>query len=678
MNIIDIQDQLKNFSENQLIQEMQMPSGNAPQFLVLSEIQRRKRVRDNFAQQQAANEPTVAEEAVAAAGVPMQGIAGMSEAMAPQSAASGGIGTIMPESMRQAAPAPDMNPEEMAMAMRSGGLLSYGEELSSRMSQDKIDPFLDEVEQMADSRFGLSSNVDTTKGFGQLPGPRIPDRMPFLGRPVAEPAYPINNMPFPVKGGAMGEIMPAVMQSSQFRGGPLSRYAEGGPLGLRQFNPGNIRPGAGFLGETGVGGGYAQFESPEYGLRALSRLLGTYGQKRGVNTLRGLVSRYAPKSDNPESFENYIKYMSDKLGVDPDEEIDLAGRRAELIPAIVGFEQGQQPFSEDQISRAITASQTDDPDEVSSILNAPLNEVLADRGVNASDLFQQDVDPGLMSAMADTSALVRPVGPKILGETPFTGGPNNTIGDSTDGTIQIPDVVPPALMDKDTGEPLTKGEAGIVPKDHPDANKPAITTPDPSTGAPVFIGDPGVENVKPEDVAERIENFKEETGQTDPDDDGKSGTSTQSALGSTNITLNNKSDTYAATDLVEEIKALQAKMEKNRESDKWLALAQAGMALMSSKEPTLLGAAGEAGIAGLTAMREANERYEEGVVDLINARAKITGKDKMGLTGSNVVSRINQLTESIAGGMLTAEEKAAAENEIISLKRLVGIPLFAA
>lgn len=667
MNIIDIQDQLKNFSENQLIQEMQMPSGNAPQFLVLSEIQRRKRVRDSFAQQQAANEPTVAEEAVAAAGVPMQGIAGMSEAMAPQSAASGGIGTIMPQSMRQAAPAPDMNPEEMAMAMRSGGLLSYGEELSSRMSQDKIDPFLDEVEQMADSRFGLSSNVDTTKSFGQLPGPRIPDQMSFLGRPisvaqpVAEPAYPITNMPFPVKGGAMGEIMPAAMQSHQFRGGPLSRYAEGGPLGLRQFNPGNIRPGAGFLGETGVGGGYAQFESPEYGLRALSRLLGTYGQKRGVNTLRGLVSRYAPKSDNPESFENYIKYMSDKLGVDPDEEIDLAGRRAELIPAIVGFEQGQQPFSEDQISRAITASQTDDPDEVSSILNAPLNEVLADRGVGVSDLFQQDVDPGFMSAMADTSALVRPVGPKILGETPFTGGPNNTIGDSTDGTIGIP-TVPGLLKDKDTDE-LVEGVDKV--------------TVDPDTGAVVPVDDPMIPSVSQENIDKRVADFKKETGQTD-DDDSKDASAASGTQGGTNITLSQTGDTYGATSLVEEIKALQSKMEKNRESDKWLALAQAGMALMSSKEPTLLGAAGEAGIAGLTAMREANERYEEGVVDLINARAKITGKDKMGLTGSNVVSRINQLTESIAGGMLTAEEKAAAENEIISLKRLVGIPLFAA
>ena len=48
MNIIDIQDQLKNFSEQQLISEMQTPTGSAPQFLVLSEIKRRKRVRDDF------------------------------------------------------------------------------------------------------------------------------------------------------------------------------------------------------------------------------------------------------------------------------------------------------------------------------------------------------------------------------------------------------------------------------------------------------------------------------------------------------------------------------------------------------------------------------------------------------------------------------------------------------
>ena len=75
-----------------------------------------------------------------------------------------------------------------------------------------------------------------------------------------------------------------------------------------------------------------------------------------------------------------------------------------------------------------------------------------------------------------------------------------------------------------------------------------------------------------------------------------------------------------------EIAKLKGQLEKDRNTDKWLALAQAGIALMSSKEPTLLGAAGEAGISGLKAFREAQERYQEGVVDLINAEAKL--KDK--------------------------------------------------
>ena len=83
MNIIDVQDQLKDFSEQQLITEMQRPSGTAPQFLVLSEIQRRKRMRDDFARREAAQQKTVAQEAVASAGVPQAGVAGMSGAMAP-------------------------------------------------------------------------------------------------------------------------------------------------------------------------------------------------------------------------------------------------------------------------------------------------------------------------------------------------------------------------------------------------------------------------------------------------------------------------------------------------------------------------------------------------------------------------------------------------------------------
>ena len=84
MNIVQLQDQLKNFSQDQLVREMQMPSGNAPQFLILGEIMRRKRMQDDFTAQQAkGDQGTVAQEAVAAAGVPQGGIADMARAMAP-------------------------------------------------------------------------------------------------------------------------------------------------------------------------------------------------------------------------------------------------------------------------------------------------------------------------------------------------------------------------------------------------------------------------------------------------------------------------------------------------------------------------------------------------------------------------------------------------------------------
>jgi hypothetical protein len=100
MNLLQVQDDLKNFSQDQLVKEMQQPSGSTPQFLVLSELNRRKRVKGDFEARQAQQQPTVAEEAVASAGVPQQGMMGMSEAMAPASMESGGIGSMMPKTMK--------------------------------------------------------------------------------------------------------------------------------------------------------------------------------------------------------------------------------------------------------------------------------------------------------------------------------------------------------------------------------------------------------------------------------------------------------------------------------------------------------------------------------------------------------------------------------------------------
>ena len=47
MNLIDIEDRLKDLSDQQLMQQMQRPDGTAPQFLVMSELKRRKEMRSN-------------------------------------------------------------------------------------------------------------------------------------------------------------------------------------------------------------------------------------------------------------------------------------------------------------------------------------------------------------------------------------------------------------------------------------------------------------------------------------------------------------------------------------------------------------------------------------------------------------------------------------------------------
>jgi len=88
--------------------------------------------------------------------------------------------------------------------------------------------------------------------------------------------------------------------------------------------------------------------------------------------------------------------------------------------------------------------------------------------------------------------------------------------------------------------------------------------------------------------------------------------------------------------------------EANADSDKWMALANAGMALMSSKQPTLggaLGEAGQVGIAGLMKSRQASDaaklktlKFQAG----IEAAAAKAGKS--GLSSSNMVSLINSLS----------------------------------
>ena len=557
MNIIDIQDQLKNFSEDQLINEMQMPSGNAPQFLVLSEIQRRKRVRDDFSKRQAAQQQTVAEEAIAAAGVPQSGIAGMSEAMAPKSTmVQNAVGSAMPE------------------AMRSGGLVQFGNDIKRRLDNQEVDPFLDEVEDMAESRFNVDFSGPPNFGMGGARPPGFPSKG---GPPTVRPA--IARLPddleqqfvktafdSPTQGGIGSLAVPRRMKD----GGVI--YAQDGiPRGLRLNNPGNIRPGAGFFGEIGDDGGYAKFDSDAAGIRAIQRLLRTYGNQYGINTLRGLANRYAPPSDNNPT-DNYIEFLSQKTGIDPDEPINLAERGADIIPAIIGFEQGQQPFSQDMINKAIGAAQFDEEEDIKSAL---FPQELIDAGVSPSDLAQADQSPGLMSAMAATS-----------GSSP-TPQQDYLAGQLSDGPFDAEGRKRRQAPNRVETDPKGSGGRNDPKREAPDPNRPPVVLEpgDTTKGRNIGRKDARIEDLKAarkraEDAAKAAEDaaekeVTEEPTTTDPEPPKDPDAPKTSGLSS----------------IEEEILALQKQMQKDRESDKWLAIAQAGLALMSSNNPTLLGAA---------------------------------------------------------------------------------------
>ena len=91
MNILEVQNALKNASDQQLAAEMQTPTGMAPQFLVMSEMKRRQDMRSEAqGEGKSTKQPTVAEDL-------------MQKAAAPESPVMGGIGSLPPASLHGAA-----------------------------------------------------------------------------------------------------------------------------------------------------------------------------------------------------------------------------------------------------------------------------------------------------------------------------------------------------------------------------------------------------------------------------------------------------------------------------------------------------------------------------------------------------------------------------------------------
>jgi len=218
LDVLEVQDKLKSFSSYQLVQEMQMPTGRIPQFLVLSELNRRKDMKQDMAIRESADQPTVKEEVVASSGMPMQETSMLAQQMSPQTsmAENTGIASMMPR---------ELPSEEEPMRMSYGGMLNsrmvamgqprlmdyqenrhspmgrrtfqsgldnLGRDISGRVqgrTEEEVQDFVGEVGNMAQERFEVNlsepsmaqrQQEEIRRGFGGKGMPPIRKPMPFF------------------------------------------------------------------------------------------------------------------------------------------------------------------------------------------------------------------------------------------------------------------------------------------------------------------------------------------------------------------------------------------------------------------------------------------------------------------------------------------------------------------
>ena len=127
--------------------------------------------------------------------------------------------------------------------------------------------------------------------------------------------------------------------------------------GIRNNNAGNIRWGCSWQGLVKDGKSidkeFCVFESPEYGIRAMARILKNYSEIYKINTVGGIIHRWAPPSENDTV--SYIKHVAKSLKVDADEVINVKNDTVmlKLIKAIILHENGKQPYSDETILKGI-------------------------------------------------------------------------------------------------------------------------------------------------------------------------------------------------------------------------------------------------------------------------------------------------------------------------------------
>lgn len=129
------------------------------------------------------------------------------------------------------------------------------------------------------------------------------------------------------------------------------------PRGIRNNNPGNIRYSVHYTwtGQTGEDGhGFCEFSLPVYGIRAMAILLKNYVVHDGCITVRDIITRWAPPSENRT--EDYIEAVCKATGMTDTETVSLSSDLVSIISAIIGHENGMSPYTSTTIHMGVAIS----------------------------------------------------------------------------------------------------------------------------------------------------------------------------------------------------------------------------------------------------------------------------------------------------------------------------------
>lgn len=139
---------------------------------------------------------------------------------------------------------------------------------------------------------------------------------------------------------------------SQFRNRTL-------PRGIRNNNPGNIdyNPSNDWKGqinpqdipEDARDTRFAQFQTPEHGIRAMIQLFKTYQSKYSLNSTRELIGRWAPPTENDTA--SYVKSVASSAHIDPSLKVNFTDPNVAIgfIKAVVAHEGGKGQYYEDAV-----------------------------------------------------------------------------------------------------------------------------------------------------------------------------------------------------------------------------------------------------------------------------------------------------------------------------------------